>query len=317
MTTPAHTEPRSGATTTRRRYRRHQSTTARRRQASVPVRILKTLVLTLCCAAVIGPFVAIVSTSIAPADQVNASGGLVLFPRAVDFSAYTAILTGGSVLRALVISLAITLVGTAVSLVCTTSLAYALSRPGTLGSRPILMIVLFSLLFTPGIIPQFLIVKQLGLLDNYWSLILPVAMNAFNVIVMRAFFMGIPGELTDAARTDGAGELRILLQVVLPLSRAVVAVIGLFYAVAYWNNFFSALLYMSDTSKWPLPLVLRTFVVNSAQISSGDLGAVGAAPPQTSLQMAILVVSIVPIMLVYPFLQRHFNSGMLVGAVKG
>ncbi|MDF2443254.1 MAG: putative aldouronate transport system permease protein, partial [Subtercola sp.] len=124
-------------------------------------------------------------------------------------------------------------------------------------------------------------------------------------------------EITDAARIDGASETKILTRIVLPLSKAVIAVIGLFYAVSYWNNFFSALLYISDTEKWPLALVLRTFVVNSASIGAGDLGAIGAAPPQTSLQMAILIISIVPIMIFYPFVQRHFASGMLVGAVKG
>jgi putative aldouronate transport system permease protein len=300
-----------------RSYRRHRTLAQRRRQSPLAVRILKSVFLFFCCAAVILPFVSIVSTSIAPHDQVNRSGGLVLLPESLDFSAYAAILSGGSVLRALVLSLVITAVGTAISLACTTALAYALSRPHTLGSRPLLLVVLFSLLFAPGIIPQYLIVKELGLLDSYWSLILPVAMNAFNVIVMRAFFMGIPSELTDAARIDGASEVRILLRIVLPLSRAVLAVIGLFYAVSYWNNFFSALLYITDTDKWPLSLMLRTFVVNSATISPGDLGAVASAPPQTSLQMAILVVSIVPIMLVYPFLQRFFSKGILVGAVKG
>ncbi|TDV49686.1 carbohydrate ABC transporter permease [Actinophytocola oryzae] len=304
-------------TTTARVYRRHRTRAQRRRAAALPVRVLKAMVLTFCVLVVVVPFVSIIATSLAPADQVDRSGGLVLFPEHLDFTAYAAILSGGTVARALVVSLLVTVVGTLISLAATTTLAYALSKPGALAARPILFVVLFSLLFTPGIIPQYLIVKELGLLDSYWSLVLPVAMNAFNVIVMRAFFMGIPVELTDAARTDGASEWRILLRVVLPLSKAVVAVIGLFYAVAYWNNFFSALLYITDTEKWPLSLILRTFVVNSAQISTGDLGAVGAAPPQTSLRMAILVISILPILLVYPFLQKYFAKGVLVGAVKG
>jgi putative aldouronate transport system permease protein len=135
---------------------------------------------------------------------------------------------------------------------------------------------------------------------------------------MRAFFMGLPHELLESARIDGAGELTILRRLVLPLSRAVLAVIGLFYAVSYWNAFFNALLYMNDTTKWPLQLVLRTYVVNNAPIGVNQLAGSGEAlPPQQSIQMAILVISIVPILLVYPFLQRHFAKGVLTGAVKG
>jgi multiple sugar transport system permease protein/putative aldouronate transport system permease protein len=218
----------------------------------------------------------------------------------------------------LVISLLVTVVGTAVSLLCTTTLAYGLSRPGSLGHRPMLMLVLFTLLFAPGIIPSYLIVKELGLLNSYWSLIVPSAVNGFNVIVMRAFFMELPRELMDSARIDGAGEVAILRRLVIPLSKAVVAVVGLFYAVAYWNAFFNALLYLNDTDKWPLQLVLRTYVVNNAQLGVDQLGAgTEALPPQQSIQMAILVISVVPILLVYPFLQRHFAKGVLTGAVKG
>jgi multiple sugar transport system permease protein/putative aldouronate transport system permease protein len=178
-----------------------------------------------------------------------------------------------------------------------------------------LMLLLGALLFTPGIIPSYLIVKQLGLLNSYWSLIVPSAVNAFNVIVMRAFFLELPVELIESARIDGAGDLTILRRIVLPLSKAVIAVIGLFYAVGYWNAFFNALLYINDNDKWPLQLVLRTYVVNNSQL--GGYAGTEAIPPQQSLQMAILVISVVPILLVYPFLQRHFTKGVLTGAVKG
>lgn len=285
---------------------------------SLTTRTIKAIVLTGCCLVVILPFVSIVSTSLAGAHQVDQAGGYVLWPDHATLTAYRAIFAGGVVTRALLVSVGITLAGTLLSLACTTLLAYGLSRPGSLGSKPILMMVLFSLLFSPGIIPMYLVVKQLGLLDSYWSLILPVLINGFNVIVMRAFFLEVPQEVIDAARIDGAGEWRILLRVVLPLSKAILAVIGLFYAVAYWNSFFSALLYIGDTTKWPLQLVLRTYVVNNAAIGVNDSALAGAvAPPQQSLQMAVLVISIVPILLIYPFLQRHFAKGLLLGAVKG
>ncbi|MGW2094255.1 carbohydrate ABC transporter permease [Promicromonospora sukumoe] len=284
----------------------------------IPARALKGVVLLVFCAAVILPFVGIVSTSLADRAQVSGAGGFVLFPTSPSLDAYRTIFAGGVVTRAMAVSVGVTLVGTAVSLVVSTLLAYALSQQGSFGQKPMLMLVLLSLLFTPGLIPSYLVVKELGLLDSYWALILPTALSAFNVIVLRAFFMGIPPELIDAARIDGAGHLTIFARIVLPLSKAVLAVIGLFYAVGYWNSFFAALLYLNDTAKWPLQLVLRTYVINNAEISAADLGsAVDALPPQPSIQMAILVVTIVPILVVYPFLQRHFAKGVLTGAVKG
>jgi multiple sugar transport system permease protein/putative aldouronate transport system permease protein len=179
------------------------------------------------------------------------------------------------------------------------------------------MIVLFALLFTPGIIPSYLTVKSFFLLDTYWSLILPVLINAFNVIILRAFFMELPAEVIDSARIDGAGDFAILWRIVLPLSKGALAVIGLFYAVGYWNSFFSALLYLNDNAMWPLQLILRTYVVNQSQLGVDQLGANADLPPQEAIQMAILVLSIVPILVVYPFVQRHFTKGVLIGAVKG
>jgi putative aldouronate transport system permease protein len=230
-----------------------------------------------------------------------------------------AIFNGGVVQRALLVSIVITLGGTLISLAGSTMLAYALSRSGSFGQRPMLLIVLFSILFSPGLIPNYLVVKEFGLLDSLLALMLPTAINGFNVIVLRSFFMGIPDSVLDSARIDGAGDFRIFWSIVLPLSRAVLAVIGLFYAVGYWNAFFNAMLYINDTAKWPLQLVLRTYVINNTELSGGDLGGASAdqLPPQESIQMAILVVSLVPILIVYPFLQRHFAKGMLTGAVKG
>ena len=282
-------------------------------------RVLKTVVLVVCCAVVVIPFLGVISTSIASQQHVTNSGGFVLWPDALHLDAYKAIFNGGVVQRALLVSVVIAVGGTLISLAGSTMLAYSLSRPGSFGQRPILMIVLFSILFSPGLIPNYLVVKQFGLLDSLFALILPTAISGFNVIVLRSFFMGIPDSVLDSARIDGAGDFRIFWSIVLPLSRAVLAVVGLFYAVGYWNAFFNAMLYISDTAKWPLQLVLRTYVINNTELSSGDLGGAAAdqLPPQESIQMAILVISLVPILIVYPFLQRHFTKGMLTGAVKG
>lgn len=285
---------------------------------SVGERLGKAIILTVVSLAVILPFVGIISTSLAPASQINDSGGFVLFPKSVDWSAYRSILSGGVVTRALVISVGVTAVGTVLSLACTALLAWALSRRGTVANRPMLLLLLFSLLFSPGLIPVYLAVQQFGLIDSLWSLIVPSMISAFNVIVVRSFFVALPGELIDSARIDGAGEWQVFRYIALPLSRPVLAVIGLFYAVSYWNAFFNALLYINNATNWPLQLVLRTYVVNGTQLGSADLGAISeAVPPQISVQMAILVISIIPILLVYPFVQKHFTKGVLTGAVKG
>ena len=281
-------------------------------------RITKGIFLTIVCALVILPFLGIISTSLASPEEVNQAGGFVLFPKSIDFTAYESILVGGVVTRSLLVSVFVTGVGTLLSLTLTAMLGWALSRRGTVGNSKLLVLVLVSLLFNPGMIPSYLVVKQFGLLDSLWALIIPTCVSAFNVIVVRAFFVGIPGEIVDSARVDGASEWQLFSRIGLPLSKAVLAVVGLFYGVGYWNAFFNALLYISDSSKWPLQLVLRTYVVDGTQIGAQDLGtSAEALPPQTSIQMAILVISIIPIVLVYPFLQRHFAKGMLTGAVKG
>ncbi len=282
---------------------------------SIPIRILKGIVLLIASLLVIMPFVAVISTSLADQSQINAAGGYVLFPEKPTLAAYEAIFRGGVVTRATIVSILITLVGSALSVTVVTMLAYALSRPGTFAHRPILLMVLFTMLFSAGMIPNYLLVKQLGLIDSYWSLILPTMVSGFQVILMRGFFLEVPKEIIEAARIDGAGEFRILTTIMVPLSKAALAVIALFNAVSYWNAFFNAVLYINSTEKWPLQLVLRTYVVDNSSIGvdlPGDY-----IPPQQSLQMAILVVSLVPICMVYPFLQKHFAKGVIIGAVKG
>ncbi|WP_116951825.1 carbohydrate ABC transporter permease [Jiangella endophytica] len=282
------------------------------------VQAIKFIALLVSVVLVIVPFWTVIATSFADEETINANaGGMVMWPTGFTVSSYEALLNGGVVTRALVISVLVTVVGTLLSLAVTACLAYWLSRPGALGAKPMLLLVLGSVLFSPGLIPNYLVVKELGLLDNYWSLILPVMVNGFNVIVMRAFFQNLPRELFESAAIDGASSATVLVKIVLPLSKAVLAVIGLFYAVAYWNAFFNALLYIQSADKWPMALVLRTFVVNQTTIGGDQVGATEALPPQLSLQMAILVMATVPILIVYPFLQKHFAKGVMIGAVKG
>jgi putative aldouronate transport system permease protein len=265
---------------------------------------------------VVLPFLVVISTSLASSQEVTGSGGWVLVPTHPSLAAYREILSGGVVTHALLVSAGITIGGTAISLVCTVCLAYALSRPKFFAGKPILLLVLFTFLFPPGIIPSYLIVKSVGLLDSYASLFLPVTVNVFNLVVVRGFFQALPAELYDSARLDGAPEWQVLLRIVVPLSKAVIAVVGLFYAVAYWNSFFTAFLYLNDSSKWPLSAVLRLFVTQGAQIGGATATESGSYQAPQTVQMAVVVLAIIPIVCVYPFLQRFFTKGVLTGAVK-
>jgi putative aldouronate transport system permease protein len=283
-------------------------------------RLTKGLLLTLIVVSVLFPIYMVVLTSLSTQDTVTRAGGLVSIPGELSLGAYKELFSGGVVTRAVMVSLGITSVGTAISLCVTVLAAYGLSRTGSLFHRPLLFMILLTFLFGPGIIPNYLLVSSLGLIDSYWSLILPSAVTAFNLVVMRAFFMNIPGELTDSARIDGAGEFLILRRIVLPMSKGVVAVIGMFYAVGYWNSFFNAVLYLNDSAKWPLQVVLRQYVLQGQALVVGqtsDTIAGEALPPSLAIQMSIVTLALIPVLFIYPFVQRHFTKGVIIGAVKG
>ncbi|GAA4915702.1 carbohydrate ABC transporter membrane protein 2, CUT1 family (TC 3.A.1.1.-) [Stackebrandtia albiflava] len=278
------------------------------------VRTAKAVALTVVVLLVIFPFWTIVATSIATPEEVIANGGWVVIPTTLSFSAYTDVFEGGVITNALAVSAGITVIGTAASLVATIFLAYALARPGVVGGRGVLLLVLFTFLFPPAMIPSFLVVRETGLFDEYAALILPVLINVFNLVVMRGFFQSVPGELIEAARLDGAGDLRILTRIVMPLSKAVIAVVGLFYAVAYWNSFFNAIIYLDDSSKWPIQAVLRQYVSQGAALTDTSEQTMVNSPQ--SVKMAVVVMATIPIVLVYPFIQRFFTKGVLTGAIK-
>ncbi len=275
----------------------------------------KALLLVLITLAVLYPLVGVIGTSLSDQATISVHGGLVLLPTDPQLDAYREIFSGGVVSRALLVSLGVTLCGTVASVLVTVGMAYGLSRPEVTGSRVILMVALLTMLFNPGIIANFLTVKTLGLYDSFAALVLPSLVSAFNLVVLRSFFMGLPAELLDSAKVDGAGDFRILMRIVLPLSKAPIAVITLFYAVSSWNAYFNALLYLQDSTKNPLPMVLRSFVIGGQSLHEAAAGEIPA--PQQAVQMAVLVVALVPILCVYPFLQRYFTKGMLTGAIKG
>jgi ABC-type glycerol-3-phosphate transport system permease component len=284
---------------------------------SVPAQVLKAIFLVAIAVTMLFPFVYVVAVSFSSARDVLA-GGLILWPKNPSLEAYEAIARGGIVAHALGVSIGLVLVGTTVKMIATVALAFGLSKPGVPGARFVLVLVLATLLFRPGLIPSYLLVKNLGLIDTYQSLILPGLIGAFYLVILRNFFMNIPRELLEAARLDGASDWQVLWHVVLPLSKAVLAVIALFYGVDIWNAFFNAILYLNDASMWPVQLVLRQYVLQGSALASAlTLDPNQPPPPAQTIQMAIVVVATLPILVVYPFLQRYFAGGVLTGAIKG
>jgi putative aldouronate transport system permease protein len=271
--------------------------------------------------AVLFPMWSIVVTSLASRATIAQTGGMVVIPREFDISAYVTMLSGGQVTRALGVSLFVTSVGTALSLVLTVLAAYGLSRPGSFGHRALLFYFLFTFLIYPGLVPSYLVVTGLGLKDSLWSLIVPSAVSVFNLVVVRSFFMSIPAELFDSARIDGASEWTVLFRIVLPLSKAVIAVVGLFYAVGYWNAYFNSVLFIDDNDTWPIQRVLQSYILagQTPRLSGTPIAlpGVNAYPPTLAIKMAVVVVTVLPALVVYPFVQRNFTKGVIVGAVKG
>ncbi len=280
------------------------------------VTALKTITLAVIVMMMVLPFLHVFAVSLSSYEDVLA-GGLVLFPSNPTLAAYEAIFRGGIVVRALQVSIGLTLFGTLAQMIFTTTMAWGLSRPGVPGSRGLLFVVLGALLIAPGLIPSFLLIKELGLLNTYQALILPGLISSFNLVIVRQFFMNLPQDLIDSARIDGASEWQLFWNIGLPLSKAVLAVIALFYAVSIWNSFFNAILYLQDASKWPIQLVLRQYVLQGSDIASGAALSNEPLPPARTLQMAIVVVATVPILILYPFLQKYFTKGVLTGAIKG
>jgi multiple sugar transport system permease protein/putative aldouronate transport system permease protein len=259
-----------------------------------------------------------VVTRLSTQASINQAGGMVIWPHGLTLAAYRDIESGGVVGRALLISLGITAAGTCFSMIVTILAAYGLSRAGSFGHRTILWIMMITMFFNGGIIPLFLVVSALGGYDQYWALIAPSAVSVFNVLVMRSFFSGTAQDLIDSARIDGAGDWRILWKIVLPTSRAVIAVIALFYAVGYWNSWFNIMLFMpSDSSKWPLQMVLYDYLTQNSQMVNSAAAGFQGAVPTLALQMAVVTITIIPVLIAYPFVQRHFTKGVLLGAVKG
>ncbi|TDG00605.1 carbohydrate ABC transporter permease [Paenibacillus piri] len=246
--------------------------------------------------------------------------GFVLLPETWSVGAYQYLLSTSAFVNATATSAFLATVGTALSLMVTSAFSFGLSRKRLRGRKFLLMMVLFTILFNPGIIPVYLLVRDFGLINSIWSLIIPVLTSGWYVILMKSFFDSIPVELEEAAMIDGCHDLSTFFRIILPLSAPSLAAFGLFYAVAYWNTFFSAVLYINDFTKVPLQIVLRNMLIDSDTAVGGATAVEMASDrqlPTQTIKMAAVVISTLPILLVYPFLQKHFTKGVMLGSVKG
>ena len=288
----------------------------RRSVGDIIANVVIYIFLTLIAVIMVIPFIYVIAASFATEAEIQ-TRPIFFIPDSPTLDAYARIFDmndmGTRVFHSLLISVCVTAIGTFINLFFTTTMAYGLSRTNLIGKKPLLNMVLFTMVFGGGMIPLFLVVKGLGMYDTYAALILPGAISAYNMIIVRNFFMELPRELEEAASIDGCSDIGIFIKIALPLSLPCLATFGLFYAVGHWNNYFGALLYLEDSTKFPFQLVLRNIVMQTAETQTDP----NALIPEDTLKMAVIVIGTVPILIVYPFLQKHFAAGVMVGAVKG
>jgi putative aldouronate transport system permease protein len=263
------------------------------------------------------PFFSIIAGSLASARE-NALHPFLIWPREPTLDTYRYLFSSATMPRAMLVSIYVTLFGTMINIAMTTLMAWPLAHKRIHGRKVIMFLITITLIFSGGMIPNYFIVRSTGLLNTFWSLVIPGAIGTFNLILMKNFFQGIPASLEESAKLDGCNDFIILLQIVIPLSLASIATFTLFYAVGHWNSFMPFLLYISDPKKWNLQIMLRQIVMLS-QGGVGDAESIGTAylvPPQ-GVKMAAIVFSTFPILCVYPFLQKYFAKGVMVGSIKG
>ena len=262
----------------------------------------------------------VVCASFSNARELSAHTGILLWPKGYSLSAYKLMMKNPMILRGYGNTLFILGFGLAINMFMTSLAAYVLSRRNVLLNKPLTIIIVFTMYFSGGLIPTYLNIIQLGLEDSLWAVIVPGAISTYNMIVLRTGFASVPESLEESAKIDGASNLRILWQIILPLSMATFAVVCLYYAVAHWNAWFNAMLYLTTREKYPIQLILREILINNdttSMVNAMDVGAGDSSFVSETVKYAVIIVSVVPILCVYPFIQKYFTKGVMVGAVKG
>ena len=285
----------------------------RRHKKIHPATVLNYLLFIIIGIIMVYPFWYVVMYSLSAPSQSSLSH-LYLWPAGFTLETYKYAFSKKILFTGFFNSVFLTVVGTAINMVLTIMLAYPLSREKLPGKRFLSAFVIFPMLFNGGMIPTYLVIKQFGLLDSLWSLIASMAVNVYNLLILSKFFKSIPDSLIDAAKIDGCGDVMTLVTIVLPLSKASLATISLFYAVQHWNEFLRATIYINTDSKWPLQVVLRN-IIDMVANDLNNTGEVFMNPE--NFKMAAIVITVLPIICVYPFLQKHFTQGVMMGSVKG
>ncbi len=263
------------------------------------------------------PLLSVLASSLVGQEEWARRGAHILVPEQVDLTSYRLLLRPGSLFfSGFMISVARVVVGTSLNLAFTTTLAYVLSKRQIPGRAAITLFVFITMVFNGGLIPQYILVDSLRLTDTFWAMILPVLVNPWFMFIMRNFFMGIPESLEEAAIMDGAQPAQRLLRIILPLSLPSIATIGMFYAVFHWNEWFQAFIYINDARSLPLQVVLRQILV-SAMVEDTDIVSIDRMPPTETIRSTMIVLTVTPILCVYPFIQKYFVKGALIGSVKG
>ena len=285
--------------------------------------IASTIILA-CTVVMVFPLIWVVSMSVTSQHELMQRGGFVIIPQRPTFYGYELVWNRSSiVLQAFLVSVIRTLLGTLLCLVVTTVGAYVAARPELPGRKLFIVLILITIIFPGGMIPTFLVVRRLGMLNSIWALVIPMMVNGWALLIIKQFMQNIPGEINDSAFMDGAGEWTVLVRISVPMAAPALAAIGLFTAVGHWNAWFDAFIYLDEASLYPLQLVLRNVIDGVLSLQSGlaqeDLAAI---PDEVrldadSVKMSIIVVTTLPILCVYPFLQKYFTKGMYLGAVKG
>lgn len=267
------------------------------------------------------PMLHILADSLSSPERVSQLSGLGILPKGFTLVYYQAILSNPVIMRSILNSVVITAAGTAIELAITSMAAYALTRPKLVGKKGFMVFIIIVMVFQPGIVPQYLLIKQLGLIDNMLSVILYQGCNVYYLIIMMRFFEEVPESLSEAARIDGAGNFRIFTSLMLPLSKPALATVGMFYAVLHWNEYYYASLYLNDMSKWPLQLILRQFVVVkdiSSIIGTNSLMSYSkmAQLDYNSMQAATIMVAMLPVLVIYPIVLKYYARGAMEGSIK-
>lgn len=263
------------------------------------------------------PFLFVISASVSPLADIL-SRKFFIYPTHIDLSSYRYLLSSNTLIKAMGNSFIITAVGTLLSMIVTVMTAYVLSKPQLMGRKVLNAMVVFTMLFSGGMIPTYLVVSGLGMNDTWWALWLPGCVSAYNMILIRTSISSLPSELEEAAVIDGCNYFQCFTKIVLPLIKPTIATFSLFYAVGYWNDYFNSVLYINDSTKYPIQIWLRNIVMLSSGgfADTSSVSDFGYIPPQ-NISYAVIVFATIPILCMYPFVQKFFTKGMMVGSVKG